>query len=46
MKAQVLSAVQNAINEIADLAAKSKNDHVTDFLAANADAILQRTLQV
>ena len=46
VKAQILSAVQNAIGEIADLAAKSKNDHVTDFLAQNADAILQRTLKV
>jgi hypothetical protein len=38
--------VQNAIGEIADLAEKSKNDHVTDFLAANADTILQRALKV
>ncbi len=45
VKAQILSAVQNAINEIADIAQKAKNDHVTDFLASNADIILQRVLK-
>ena len=46
VKAKCLEAVQRAINEIADLAEKLKNDQVTDFLATNADTILEKALKV
>lgn len=44
-KAQILDAITNTINEIADLASRAKNDYVTDFLANNADEILKRVLK-